>query len=92
MSEHDRMYGYEITLKVKELTKGELSITEGALYPLLHRLEAKELLKSTTEHIGNRVRKYYSLTRTGKKEMAGSQAEFQKFVQTLSSIINPQLS
>lgn len=90
MNEQDRMYGYEITTRVKELTSGELTITEGALYPLLHRLEARGVLKSETEQIGNRVRKYYSLTKTGKKEFSGSQAEFQKFVQTLSAIINPQ--
>jgi PadR family transcriptional regulator, regulatory protein PadR len=92
LNEHDRMYGYEITSKVKELTKGELSITEGALYPLLHRLEARGVLKSSSEQVGNRVRKYYSLTKTGKKELAGSQEEFLKFVQTLSTIINPQVS
>ncbi len=36
-----RMYGYEITQKVKEQTKGTLQITEGAHYPLLHKLEEK---------------------------------------------------
>lgn len=92
MNEQDRMYGYEITTKVKEMTNGELSITEGALYPLLHRLEARGVLKSETEQAGNRVRKYYSLTKNGKKELAGSQAEFQKFVQTLSAIINPKIA
>ena len=40
LSNHEKMYGYEITQKVKELTKGKLVITEGALYPALHKLEA----------------------------------------------------
>ena len=44
LNEHDKMYGYEITQKVKALTKGELKITEGALYPALHKLEAEGLL------------------------------------------------
>ena len=38
LEENGRMYGYEITQKVKEITKGELKITEGALYPALHKL------------------------------------------------------
>ena len=38
------MYGYEITQKVKELTKNKIQITEGALYPLLHKLEAEGIV------------------------------------------------
>ena len=45
LEENGRMYGYEITQKVKELTIGELTITEGALYPSLHKLEADDLLE-----------------------------------------------
>jgi len=40
LGDNGRMYGYEITQKVKALTAGELQITEGALYPALHKLEA----------------------------------------------------
>ena len=36
LDEHDEMYGYEMTQHVKELTKGQIKITEGALYPALH--------------------------------------------------------
>ena len=55
---HRRMYGYEITQTVKEITKGELQITEGALYPLLHRLEAQGLLEAEMQLADNRMRKY----------------------------------
>jgi len=41
LSEEKRMYGYEITQKVKELTGGKIQLTEGALYPTLHALEAQ---------------------------------------------------
>lgn len=86
------MYGYEITQHVKELTKGELSITEGALYPLLHRLEAAGILETKVENIGNRMRKYYSLTKAGKKEVQKSITELQSFMQTLQLFVNPKLS
>ncbi len=33
-----KMYGYEITQKVKELTRDRIQITEGALYPTLHAI------------------------------------------------------
>ena len=44
LDEGGKMYGYEITQKVKVITKGELKITEGALYPALHKLEADGML------------------------------------------------
>lgn len=92
LKEQGRMYGYEITQKVKELTAGELKITEGALYPLLHRLEAEGTLQVETEHIGNRVRKYYSLTETGKQEQARSITELETFKNTLQLIFNPKFA
>lgn len=92
LEENGRMYGYEITQKVKEITVGELKITEGALYPLLHRLEAEGVLEVETENIGNRIRKYYSLTKTGKKEKAKAMAELEAFKNTLSLIFKPKLA
>ncbi|ANH84090.1 PadR family transcriptional regulator [Niabella ginsenosidivorans] len=92
LKEQGRMYGYEITQKVKELTAGELKITEGALYPLLHRLEAEGVLNVETEYIGSRVRKYYSLTPAGKKEQARSMTELEAFKNTLQLIFNPKLA
>jgi DNA-binding PadR family transcriptional regulator len=62
LEENGRMYGYEITQKVKDMTKGELKITEGALYPALHKLEAEGVLEVEVEKVDNRLRKYYKLT------------------------------
>ena len=49
LSEKERMYGYEICKSVDQLTQGNLKITEGALYPLLHKLEDQDLYVSTIE-------------------------------------------
>ena len=57
LEENGRMYGYEITQKVKEITQGELKITEGALYPALHKLEADGVLEVEVENVDNRLRK-----------------------------------
>ena len=62
LEENGKMYGYEITQKVKAITLGELNITEGALYPALHKLEAEGLLDVEVEKVDNRLRKYYKLT------------------------------
>ncbi|GAB3020766.1 PadR family transcriptional regulator [Niabella terrae] len=92
LKDNGRMYGYEITQKVKEITTGELQITEGSLYPLLHRLEANGVLTVETENLGNRIRKYYSLTTTGKKEQIKATAELEAFRNTLQLIFNPKLT
>ena len=68
LNESDKMYGYQMTQKVKELTKGQLQITEGALYPALHKLEAEGLLEVEVEKVDNRLRKYYKLTEKGNVE------------------------
>lgn len=92
LHENGRMYGYEITQRVKEITAGELKITEGALYPLLHRLEAEGILEAEKENIGNRVRKYYSLTKVGTKQKSKAVEELENFKNTLQLLLNPKLA
>lgn len=88
LSENDKMYGYEITQKVKNITAGELKITEGALYPSLHRLEGKGVLSVTTAKVGNRVRKYYSLTEQGKTQTKEELVEFKQYLQNMKLVLN----
>jgi len=88
LEDRERMYGYEITQKVKELTAGEMTITEGALYPALHKLEAEGLLTTETQVVEGRVRKYYSLTKDGHKQAASRVSELAAFVQNLQTLLN----
>lgn len=92
LEEKGRMYGYEITQKVKLLTNGELKITEGALYPALHKLESEGWLEVEVEKVDNRLRKYYKLTKTGQKENANRLTELENFIQNMQNVINPKLA
>lgn len=92
LNEHDKMYGYEITQKVKALTKGELKITEGALYPALHKLEAEGLLDVEVAKVDNRLRKYYKLTETGTKETVNKLEELADYIKTMQALVNPKLA
>lgn len=92
LKQQHKMYGYEITQKVKELTKGSLNITEGALYPALHKLEAEGLLEVEVAKVDNRLRKYYKLTENGSKETVNRMAELQTFIATMQTILNPKLA
>lgn len=90
LKDNGRMYGYQMTQMVKEITKGELNITEGALYPLLHKLEEQGIVETETEMNGNRMRKYYSLTKAGKKQTSVAMEEMKAFMQSLEFIVNPK--
>ncbi len=92
LKEHDKMYGYEITQKVKALTKGELNITEGALYPALHKMEAEGLLDVEVKKVDNRLRKYYKLTETGTKETVNKLEELAEYIKTMQALVNPKLA
>lgn len=90
LEENDRMYGYEITQKVKELSDGKILVKEGSLYPALHKLVDDGLLTTEKESIGKRVRVYYRLTNDGKSETVSKLEELQDFIQTISIIISPR--
>jgi DNA-binding PadR family transcriptional regulator len=82
------MYGYEITQKVKDLTEEKIQITEGALYPALHALEEEGLVETETEYIGKRLRKYYSLSKSGKIKTKEKVNELAGFMNTLELLLN----
>ena len=88
--DNERMYGYEITQRVKALTDGKVVITEGALYPLLHKLESDGVLTTEKELIGKRARKYYSLTVEGRTKTQELIDEFLDFMITMKHVISPE--
>jgi len=88
LSDNKKMYGYEITQKVKELTFDRIQITEGALYPTLHALEDDGLVTTETEYIGKRVRKYYSLSPSGKNKTLEKVNELADFMNTMKFLLD----
>lgn len=63
-------YGYAIIQEIKARSQNQMEWTDGMLYPVLHRLERKGLIKSRWAEAENgRKRKYYSLKKDGKLAM-----------------------
>ncbi|MDN3705550.1 PadR family transcriptional regulator [Myroides ceti] len=89
LEQKGKMYGYEITQKVKEITGGEMNITEGALYPALHKLEAEGHLDVEMEKVDGRIRKYYRLTESGEKETVSRMEELENFIRNMQTIVRP---
>lgn len=92
LSEKEQMYGYEIVQAVKSRSGDKIIIKEGSLYPILHSLKAEGVLKTQTQIVANRTRKYYSLSVKGKKKSREILAELKDFIGTVQNIINPQTS
>ena len=90
LQEEGRMYGYEITQRVKVLSEDKIQITEGALYPLLHKLEADGVVVTEYENIGKRVRRYYKLTPDGVSTAQELVDEFIDFMATMKHILDPK--
>jgi PadR family transcriptional regulator, regulatory protein PadR len=91
LSDEERMYGYELSQRVKEITDGKIVLKDGSLYPALQKMTSDGLLSFKEEHVGKRVRKYYYLTRKGQKEKAIYVEELKDFIATLNKIVFPEL-
>lgn len=85
---HGRSYGYEIVQKVMGQSQGYFELTEGSLYPALHRLERRKLLAgSWQETAAGRRRKYYRLTAAGQKHLEAKRKEWMQFVAGVNGVL-----
>lgn len=85
--EDGESYGYAIIQRVGDLSQGEITWTDGMLYPVLHRLEAQGWIQSRwgTSDVG-RKRKYYALTRAGRRALADQKQQWSLVQQTLANL------
>ena len=80
-------YGYEIIQAVRRLSGGEIEWSDGMLYPVLHRLERDELVKSEwREADSGRERKYYTLTAKGRELLNAERGQWLSVHNTLSRL------
>ena len=91
LEENGRMYGYEITQKVAILTQGQITLTYGALYPVLHKLEKEGALLTESEIINNRNRIYYKLTKKGNDTAREKIKELEDFINTIGILLKPEM-
>ena len=92
LAENDRMYGYEITQKVEELTEGKIQLSYGALYPVLHKLEKEGSLITESQNVNNRIRIYYKLTPKGKSIAVEKIEELRDYIETLKILLQPKIA
>lgn len=86
LSEQD-MYGYEMISVLRERSENVFELKAGTLYPLLHSLEEKNLLESYEQEALGKVRKYYSITKAGRKLLQEKETEWEEYSQAVTGVL-----
>lgn len=87
LSEKD-MYGYEMIETLRERSQNVFEMKAGTLYPLLHTLEEKGLLTVYEQEVNGKVRKYYSITKEGRKTLEQKQEEWKEYSQAVANVLS----
>src|SRR5215475_14258366 len=83
-------HGHAIAKYIQRTSEDLLQVETGSLYPALHRLEAKGWIEASWElsDKGKRAR-YYTLTKTGRKQLAAEKSKWDAFARAMGLILNP---
>jgi PadR family transcriptional regulator, regulatory protein PadR len=82
------LHGYGIAQRILVISQEILQVQQGSLYPALHRLQKKGLLKSEWKESGNGpMAKYYSLTALGRKSLADEKAQWQRYAGAVAMVL-----
>ncbi len=82
------LHGWGVSERVQQMSRDVLRIQQGSLYPALHRLERKGLIKArwgTSDQ--NRRAKYYELTRTGRRQLEMQTSDWAKLTAAVAHIL-----
>ena len=82
------VHGYAISQRIQQISRDVLQVQQGSLYPGLHRLENRGWLKAEwrlTE--SGREGKFYSLTKTGRRQLESESSNWQRVVDAIALIL-----
>ena len=85
------LHGYGIAQHIRQLSKDELQVEEGSLYPALQRMELKGLVSAEWKLTPTKRRaRYYKLTSAGRKQLGIEQSTFARLVDAIASVMQPE--
>jgi PadR family transcriptional regulator PadR len=83
------LHGWAISLRLKSISGDVLQVTDGSLYPALHKLEQEGWISAEWKQTeNNRRAKFYSLTRLGRKQLQSEAANWQRLSAAISHIVH----
>jgi PadR family transcriptional regulator PadR len=80
------MYGYELVEALARESGGLMAMGQSTLYPLLYNLEAKGFIDSRTEEENGRTRRYYALTKLGRKELNAQRSAWRSLAEAMTAL------
>jgi PadR family transcriptional regulator len=80
-------HGYAIIKTIRARSSGEFDLLEGSLYPALHRLEERGLVRSSWATTDGRRRRVYSITRKGRASLQDYETEWERFARAMTSTL-----
>ena len=86
LSEKD-MYGYEMIDTLRKKSQNVFEFKAGTLYPLLHGLEEKGVLKVYEQECLGKTRKYYSITKEGRKLLKEKTQEWEVYSGAIANVL-----
>ena len=86
LSEKD-MYGYEMIDTLRKKSQNVFELKAGTLYPLLHGLEEKGMLKVYEQEFLGKTRNYYSITKEGKKLLKSKTEEWNEYSGAIANVL-----
>ena len=86
LSEKD-MYGYEMIDTLRKRSENVFELKAGTLYPLLHGLEDKQYLVSYEQEATGKVRKYYRITKDGRRYLVEKKSQWQEYSRAVMSVL-----
>ncbi len=86
LSEKDR-YGYEMIESLHERSNHVFDLKAGTLYPLLHTLEIQGYLESYEDFDSAKPRKYYRITKSGRKYLKEKNKEWKEYTKAVNSVL-----
>lgn len=85
-------HGYGVLQRLGQLSKGELQIEQGALYPALYRLEKQGLVRSEWGNSeNNRRAKFYALTAAGRGRLSEELASWERLVEAMEQVLRSKV-
>ena len=86
LEERDR-HGYDLAGLIDDRSRGAISFHAASLYPTLYRMEDKDLIEGRwVEKAGQRRRRYYRLTKAGRKMLASQRTVWDNFFDALTRV------
>ena len=84
------LHGYGVARRIEQVSGNQLSLNQGTIYPALLRLQQRGWIKADwgTSETGRRA-KFYSLTRTGRKQMEQEAENWERIADTMARFLAP---